>query len=193
MGAGFDDVFKASGSWLLAPGTRQTVGRTDKRAAEGLQKKKIKCIVAIPTRRDVEISISEEEIFSYFRHETLKIASLVLRNAHVLVFPVSTFRVVNHGISTWGRSGDVFFFSSRPKKVRKPVAVAVQESGCFFFFFAGARSRFRVIVTLTRAAQGRDTHTHPIDRSIEWTTRTATRERERERKSEARAPPVWTL
>ena len=192
MGAGFDDVFKASGSWLLAPGTRQTVGRTDKRAAEGLQKKKIKCIVAIPTRRDVEISISEEEIFSYFRHETLKIASLVLRNAHVLVFPVSTFRVVNHGISTWGRSGDVFFSLPAPKS-EKTCGCSSTREWLFFFFFAGARSRFRVIVTLTRAAQGRDTHTHPIDRSIEWTTRTATRERERERKSEARAPPVWTL
>ena len=120
------------GSWRQVP-ARQWDGRTNA-PRRVFKRKKIKFIVAIPTRRDVEISISEEEIFSYFRHETLKIASLVLRNAHVLVFPVSTFRVVNHGISTWGRSGDVFFFSSRPKKVRKPVAIAVQESGCFFFF-----------------------------------------------------------
>ena len=179
----FDDVFKASGSWLLAPGTRQTVGRTDKprRVLRVFRRKKIKCIVAISSRRGCGNFHFEEEIFSYFRHETLIIVSLV-RNAHVLVFPspcVTTFRVVHHGISTWGRSGHVFFSSSRPQKVRKPVAIAVQESGWFFFFFAGARSRLRVIVTLTRAAQGRDTH--PIDRSIEWTTRTATREREREK------------
>ena len=106
----FDDVFKASGT---RPG-EQWDGRTNapRRVFTGKRSPKIKCIV-----RDVEISISEDEIFSYFRHETLKIASsLVLRNAHVLVFPVSTFRVVHHGISTRGRSGDVFFFSSRPKK-----------------------------------------------------------------------------
>ena len=182
MGAGFDDVFKASGSWLLAPGTRQTVGRTDKRAAEGLQKKKIKCIVAIPTRRDVEISISEEEIFSYFRHETLKIASLVLRNAHVLVFPVSTFRVVNHGISTWGRSGDVFFSLPAPKS-EKTCGCSSTREWLFFFFFRGSEIKVQGHCHLD-ARRPRSRHTHIPDRSIDRVDDTHSDEREREREKE---------
>ena len=185
----FDDVFKASGT---RPG-EQWDGRTNAprlRVFTGKRSPEDK----MHRPRCGNFHSDEDEIFSYFRHETLKIASsLVLRNAHVLVFPVSTFRVENHGISTWGRSGDVFFFLFPPQKVRKPVAVAVQENARFFFF-AGARSRLRVIVTLTRAAQGHThTHTRSIDRSSGRHAQRRERERERERKSEARAPPVWTL
>ena len=170
------------GSWRQVP-ARQWDGRTNA-PRRVFRKKKIKCIVAIPTRRDVEISISEEEIFSYFRHETLKIASLVLRNAHVLVFPVSTFRVVNHGISTWGRSGDVFFSLPAPKS-EKTCGCSSTREWLFFFFFRGSESEIKVQGHChLDARRPRSRHTHTPDRSIDRVDDTHSDEREREREKE---------
>ena len=184
----FDDVFKASGT---RPG-EQWDGRTNAprlRVFTGKRSPEDK----MHRPRCGNFHSDEDEIFPYFRHETLKIASsLVLRNAHVLVFPVSCFRVENHGISTWGRSGDVFFLLFPPQKVRKPVAVAVQENARFFFFRG---SEIKVKSHCHLDARRPRSHTHTPDRSIDRVddTHSDERERERERKSEARAPPVWTL
>ena len=97
--------------WLLVPGT-SPVGRTDKPKApkkeEGLQEKRSRG-PEDKMHRDhlavVEISINW--IFVLFLYTV------------TCTFPgVPGVCVVNDGISTRGRAGDVFFSPSRPKKVK---------------------------------------------------------------------------
>ena len=172
----FDDVFKASGT---RPG-EQWDGRTNapRRVFTGKRSPKIKCIV-----RDVEISISEDEIFSYFRHETLKSLLLLYYVTPTFsFFPCLPFVWCTMGFLL-GVGPGMFFFSLPAPKSEKTCGCSSTREWLFFFFFAGARSRLRVIVTLTRAAQGH-THTHTPDRSIDRVDDTHSDERERERKKE---------